>query len=260
MHLLTRFVPWPMSPIDHMHSMTHPFMMLEPEHEAPNIVTLLGGGPVDDETLWRALRHAPYLVAADGGANYALSHEIPVKHIVGDFDSLTNLQIWQDKGVNLVRLDEQESTDFEKCLYTIDARIYLCAGFLGRRLDHSLACLRTLVAYPDKSAILLGDGDITFLAPDDFTLDMKAGDSVSLFPFGAVQGVESMGLKWPIEGLEFSPSGQIGTSNEALGGKVRIKTKGRKMLLILPLTYLEAVIESLSSQADAPARPDRGQS
>ncbi len=246
-----------MSPIDQKYCMTHPFMMLEPEHEAPNTVTLLGGGPVDDETLWRALRLAPYLVAADGGANYAHAHEIPVKHIVGDFDSLTNFEIWQDKGVNLVRLDEQDSTDFEKCLYSIEAQTYLCVGFLGRRLDHSLACLRTLVAYPEKSAILLGDGDITFLAPDDFTLHMEAGDPVSLFPMGEVQGVGSTGLKWPIEGLAFSPSGQIGTSNEALGGEMRISTKGQKMLLILPLKYLEAAIESLSSQAGALSRPDR---
>ena len=239
--------------------MTHPFVMSEPEHKVPNIVTLLGGGPVDDETLRRVLRLAPYLVAADGGANYAHAHKIPVKHIVGDFDSLTSLQIWQDKGVNLVRLDEQDSTDFEKCLYTIDAKVYLCAGFLGRRLDHSLACLRSLVTYPDKSAILIGESDITLCCPEDFSLDMRAGDIVSLFPMGDVLGVGSEGLKWPINGLEFTPSGQIGTSNEALGGPMKIRLNGKKMLLILPLRYLEAVIETFVSPTVFPAKPDKDQ-
>lgn len=229
-------------------------MMSEPEHTVPDIVTLLGGGPVDHDTLRRALRQAPYLVAADGGANYAHTHKIPVKHIVGDFDSLTNLQIWQDKGVNLVHLDEQESTDFEKCLYAIESQMYLCVGFLGRRLDHSLACLRTLVAYPRKNVILLGDGDLTIRCPAEFCIEMQAGDPVSLFPLGKVRGRGSDGLKWPIDGLNFSPSGQIGTSNEATGGPMRIKVEGEEMLLILPLNCLDAVIARLSSPAGAPAR------
>jgi len=220
--------------------------MSDPNNTRPNIVTLLGGGPVDPEALRRVLRLAPYLVAADGGANYAHTHKIPVKHIVGDFDSLTNFEIWQDKGVNLVALDEQDSTDFEKCLYSIKSEVYLCAGFLGGRLDHSLSCLRTLVAYPERRAILIGDGDFTFRCPEDFALEMDAEDRVSLFPMGAVEGVGSDGLKWPIEGLKFSPSGQIGTSNAALGGRMRVQLRGEKMLIILPLKYLEAVVERVS--------------
>lgn len=226
--------------------MTHPFMMIDPIHTGQNIVTLLGGGPVDMEQLRRVMRLAPYLVAADGGANYAHAHKIPVKHIVGDFDSLTNFEIWQDKGVNLVRLDEQDSTDFEKCLYTVKSRVYLCTGFLGRRLDHSLSCLRTLVAYPQKRAILVGDGDIVFRCPEAFEIEMEAGQTVSLFPLGEVEGLGSDGLRWSIEGLQFSPSGQIGTSNQALGGRMRVQLRGEKMLLILPVSCLEPVIEALS--------------
>ncbi len=208
------------------------------------------------EQLQRVMRFAPYVVAADGGANYAHAHKIPVKHIVGDFDSLTNFQIWQDKGVNLVHLDEQESTDFEKCLYTVEADLYLCVGFLGRRLDHSLACLRSLVAYREKRAILIGDGDVTFRCPDEFEIEMAAGDPVSLFPMGEVAGIGSDGLRWPIEGLNFSPSGQIGTSNAALGGPMRVKIAG-PMLMILPVKYLETVSDLLAAPTGVPEKQDK---
>ena len=225
--------------------MAHPYVMSELKNTKPNIVTLLGGGPINYEQLQRIMCIAPNLIAADGGADYAHVHEIPVTQIVGDFDSITTLQIWQEKGVNLVQLHEQESTDFEKCLYTVQADVYLGLGFLGGRLDHTLACLRSLVAYPEKKVFLIGEEDFTILCPERFSLEMEAGDPVSLFPMGEVSGLGSTGLKWSLKGLEFSPSGQIGTSNEALGGKVKIELQGRKMLLILPLRYLEAVLDQL---------------
>ena len=227
--------------------MAHPYVMPKLQNTKPNIVTLLGGGAVNIEQLQRIMCIAPDLIAADGGADYAHIHEIPVTQIVGDFDSLTTLQIWQEKGVNLVQLDEQESTDFEKCLYSVAADIYLGVGFFGGRLDHTLASLRSLAAYPEKKVLLIGAEDFTILCPERFSLEMEAGDPVSLFPMGEVSGLGSSGLKWPIKGLNFSPSGQIGTSNEALGGQMTIELKGQKMLLILSLRYLEAVIDQLSS-------------
>jgi len=225
--------------------MTHLYLMSDTQQNAYDIVTLLGGGPVDAEDLKRLIRLAPDLVAADGGANYAHAHKIPVKHIVGDFDSLTNEQYWRNSGVNLTQVDEQNSTDFEKCLYTIEAEIYLCIGFLGRMLDHSLACLRTLAAYPDRKVILVGEEEVVFLSPLNFRIDLPAGTRVSLFPMGDVRGEFSDGLKWSIEGLEFSPAGQIGTSNEAAGGELQLKFSDAKMLILLPKAFLEPVIEAL---------------
>lgn len=221
---------------------------------AYHTVTLLGGGPVDTDDLSRVLRLAPDLVAADGGAKHAHTHKIPVKHIVGDFDSLTNVQYWRNSGVNLIELDEQESTDFEKCLYSIEAGVYVGLGFLGERLDHTLACLRTLAAYPEKRVILMGEAEVAFLSPLKFAIEIDAGDRVSLFPMGEVMGLSSKGLRWTIEGLAFSPSGQIGTSNESVGGVVEMQFSERLMVAILPKYYLERVFDCLLGLADAPAR------
>lgn len=223
--------------------------MSDIEQYAYDTVTLLGGGSVDPDDLAQLLHVAPTLVAADGGANYAHAHKIPVKHIVGDFDSVTNLENWRKSGAILTQIDEQNSTDFEKCLTTIRAETYLCAGFLGKRLDHALACLRSLAAFPEKRILLLSDEDVVMHCPCNFKLELPEGTRVSLFPMGPVEAIRSKGLKWPIDGLKFEPSGMIGTSNEALGGEVHIELASHKMLILLPKAYWKL---ALSALADAP--------
>ena len=51
-------------------------------------VTLVGGGHLGLEDLNEALRHAPVLVAADGGAGAALEQGHVPEAVIGDFDSL----------------------------------------------------------------------------------------------------------------------------------------------------------------------------
>lgn len=219
--------------------------MRDDQYIAEHSVTLLGGGPVNPELLDRALRIAPELVAADGGANHAHALKKPVTHIVGDFDSLANEQIWHNSGVNLTRLDEQQTTDFEKCLYSIVSDLYLGVGFIGGRLDHTLACMATLAKLDRQSVILLDEHDIVFRCPDRLRLKMDAGSRVSVFPMSEVRNMSSKGLKWPLDDLEFAPNDAVGTSNEALGGELDVSVGSGALLVILPLAYLEAVIQAL---------------
>ena len=53
----------------------------------------------------------------------------------------------------------------------------------------------------------------------------------------------AQGLKWPLEGPEFTPSGRIGTSNETTG-PVLLQTEG-PMLLILPRAHLGILTRAL---------------
>ena len=48
--------------------------MNQPIVESPDAVTLIAGGPCTARDLALALRHAPVLVAADGGADRALGY------------------------------------------------------------------------------------------------------------------------------------------------------------------------------------------
>jgi thiamine pyrophosphokinase len=209
-------------------------------------VTLVGGGQVNPEALNTALRLAPILVAADGGAGRALGVGRVPDFVIGDLDSLDPSSIAQIPQKSLHRICEQDSTDFDKCLRSIDAPLVLATGFTGGRLDHELAVYNALVRHHARRCIVTGETDLCFVVPQTgFAIGLPEGARVSLFPMGPVR-VSASGLRWNFRGLEMAPDGAVGTSNAATGGMVRIGASVPKLLMILPVGYLEPVMKALT--------------
>lgn len=211
--------------------------------ESQGGITLIGGGPVSRPTLDLALRHAPHLVAADGGADQALRLGRTPAAVFGDMDSLSDAARLQ-LGDRIRPITEQEHTDFDKALRHIQAPYVLGVGFTGGRLDHSLAVLNGLTRHPDRRCLLVSGSEVIFLAPPHMTLRLVVGSRLSLFPLGEVEG-QSHGLHWPIGGLKFAPDGQIGTSNRVSEPEVSLRFSQPKMLVILPRRALPAVLAAL---------------
>lgn len=211
-------------------------------HESETI-TLIGGADVAPDLLSRALALAPKVVAADGGADTAIANGVIPSAIIGDFDSISDSAQKALPDSCLHKIEEQDSTDFDKCLRNISAPLIIGVGFSGERLDHQLAAYNTLVRHPHQRCILLGSKELVFLAPPSLWLPLNACCTVSLFPMGAVEGV-SDGLRWPISGLNFAPDGRVSTSNEATG-PVHLSMTAPKMLVILPQQILELAVSAL---------------
>lgn len=207
-------------------------------------VTLIGGAKVSRNMMDCALRLAPYLVAADGGADTALAHGQMPKAVIGDMDSISRGAASQIASATQHRIEEQDTTDFDKCLRNIRAPLIIGLGFAGDRLHHQLAAFNTLVRHPHQHCLLLGETDLAFLAPPSVVLEAEAGCDLSLFPLGAVEGV-SEGLTWPINGLNFAPDGRVGTSNRVSDNPVRLNMTAPKMMVILPETMLESAVRAL---------------
>ena len=207
-------------------------------------VTLLGAGPVTPGGVEEILKIAPGLVAADGGAATALEIGHLPDLVIGDFDSLPHFAGETLPSERLLHVPDQDTTDFEKCLSRIAAPLILALGFTGGRADHELAVYNALVRTNSAPCIVLGEHDLTFRAPRKITLDLAQGHRLSLFPMGLVRGV-STGLRWPIEGIEFSPDGRIGTSNIATG-PVTLEFDTERMLLIMPRAGLTAAMDGLT--------------
>lgn len=207
-------------------------------------LTLLGGAKTQLKHVNQALRSAPTLVAADGGADTALAaRHMPVA-VIGDMDSISDAARAQIPAERLHHIPEQNSTDFAKCLRSIEAPAILAVGFAGGRLDHQLAACTTLVNFPDQVVILLTQEDVCFLAPLKLRLDLAAGTRVSLYPMGPVKG-RSTGLTYPIDGLTLSPATRVGTSNKA-DGPVELEFESRDMLVLLPRDQLDIALRSLT--------------
>ena len=207
-------------------------------------VTLVGAGPIDPRHLEAALAIAPVAVAADGGGDLALPGGRRFRAVIGDMDSLADPERLRAAGVPVHPIPEQETTDLEKCLYSVEAPLFVGLGFLGGRIDHHLAAMNALVKFARVPVVLVGGEDLCFLCPPELAIDLAAGTRVSLFPMGPVRG-RSEGLLWPIDGLAFDPTGRIGTSNAATGGVVRIEFDAPRMLVILPVDLLEPVVDRL---------------
>ena len=204
-------------------------------------VTLIGGAAIRSEDLSDALAAAPTLVAADSGADAALAAGLEPVLVVGDMDSIrpeTRARL----GARIHEIAEQDTTDFDKVLRSVEAPLMMGVGFLGARLDHELAAMAVL-ARSSRRCVLIGPHDVVFAAPQAVTLDLTPGTRVSLFPMRPVTG-RSEGLRWPLDGIDFAPDGWTGTSNQAIG-RFRMWFDGPGMLVVLPRECLDDVVAAL---------------
>ncbi|MEX0285625.1 MAG: thiamine diphosphokinase [Paracoccaceae bacterium] len=216
-------------------------------------VTLVGGGEASVADLHAALALAPRLVAADGGAALPLQERLMPEAVIGDLDSLSDLDRGRIAADRLFHIAEQDSTDFEKALGNISAPVILGVGFLGARVDHQLAAFHSLLSFAHRACVLLGAEELVFLAPPQIALDLEAGNTVSLFPLRRVTG-RSTGLEWPIDDLVFEPGVQSGTSNRATG-PVMLEVDQPGLLVIVPRAALGQVTQALAASAGAGRGP-----
>ena len=170
-------------------------------------------------------------------------------------DSLADPERLRAAGVPLHPIAEQETTDLEKCLYSVEAPLFIGLGFLGGRIDHHLAAMNALVKFADVPVVLVGGDDLCFLCPAELAIDLARRHPGVAVPDGAGPRALSKGLRWPVDGLAFDPLGRIGTSNAATGGPVRLGFDAPRMLVILPAGLLGPVVDRLRGALRLRPRP-----
>ncbi|MEM9782341.1 MAG: thiamine diphosphokinase [Pseudomonadota bacterium] len=224
-------------------------------------VLLVGGGALEAQILTRgiaALGGAPPIIAADGAADRLRELGRMPSLIIGDLDSLKDPAAWPPRGVPVVHIREQDSTDFEKCLMATAAPLYLGVGFTGGRLDHGLAVLNTMATRPSKRVVLLSAHETVMHLPagHPVSLAVGAGAPVSLFPLRTVEPGPCHGLTWPLDGLTLAPGamegGVIGTSNRAEVETVSLTMAQDGVLLLAPPESLDAVLAAAWPASGAP--------
>ena len=203
-------------------------------------VVFLGGGHASAADLADALTICGKLVAVDGGLVTAQTAGRMPDAVIGDMDSAPPEALARVPIARQHQVSEQQSTDFDKALRSVAAPVVVGLGFCGGRVDHQLAAFHTLLVHADRPCILVGADEVIVMAPPQVSLEMVAGEVVSLFPMLPVQG-RSTGLEWPIDGLAFDPARFVGTSNRATG-EVTLMMDTPGMLLIVPKRYLRPLV------------------
>ena len=214
---------------------------------APGPITLVGGAPLAPGLLEQARGIAPEFHAADGGADALLAAGIEPRSVIGDLDSLSPAARAR-LGDRVVHDPCQDTTDLEKCLSRLRAPLILGLGFVGGRVDHTLAALGALPGAPGP-VLLLGAEDVVMALGGALEMDPAPGTRISLMPLAPVR-VASEGLRWGTD-LVLSPTGRTGASNAALG-RVRLSPEGPGALLVMERAALASLLA-----ASGPGAPSR---
>jgi thiamine pyrophosphokinase len=215
------------------------------------LLVIVGGGTVDLDLLRDLYLSGAHLVGADGGADQIVAAGLRPEAIIGDFDSLKNVDEWLGR-TRLVRIPEQDTTDFEKALYSTSAPVTIALGMTGKRFDHTLAALDAVTKYAkDRVIILVDEADIAMGLVGPFSFEVAPRERVSVHPLLPMRFKRSVGLKYPLDSVRLAPGERTGTSNEAVDGPFRIEPEGRARpwLLVLDRKYLFGVAAAATAMA-----------
>lgn len=205
------------------------------------LLVIVGGGVVDHELLRDLYLSGGHLVGADGGADRIVAAGLVPEAIIGDLDSLSNVDSWLGR-TRLMRIAEQDTTDFEKALYSTWAPVTVALGMTGKRFDHTLAALDAVTRHArDRAIILVDEADLAMARSGSFSFEVAPRERVSVHPLAPIRFRRSVGLRYPLDGLRLAPGERTGTSNEAVDGPFRIDPDPRSRapwLLILDRKHL----------------------
>lgn len=187
-------------------------------------------------------------IAADGALALlkiiAIEYKIPLQslyphYLVGDLDSIneSELGIFQQAGGMVIRDNNQDTTDFEKCLHlytqlpvSSDEWLLVYGAMGGIRLDHAMAALQPLFANANvrvkliqgpAHAMVIPVGDTIMHIHDETLLRMKCG----LFPIIGPTLVTTNGLKWNLNNTSLEYGKMVSVSNEIIASSIMISTE-----------------------------------
>jgi thiamine pyrophosphokinase len=189
----------------------------------------------------RLLRADDTIVCADGGSRHAFALGLTPQALIGDLDSVSDAerQRIEAAGIEVLRYPhDKDQTDLELSLqYALKQKpsSILIVAALGNRLDHTLGNLAILTC-PRLAALdcRLDDGlEEAFFCRSRSDVHGAPGDIVSLIPWGgAVAGVRTEGLRWPLLGETLYTETSRGISNEMLSEAAKIQLDSGLLLVV----------------------------
>ena len=177
------------------------------------------------------------IICVDGGANNLIKTKIKPDIIIGDLDSIKKktLKYFKKKGSEIIKIVEQETTDFEKSLlYCLEKNLdnIIIFGAISRRPDHTLNNFSVLKRYYNKLDIKIIDKQFEiFFLRKKIEFNYKVNNVISLMALPVAKGITTEGLQYKLnnEDLEFGV--REGTLNNAVSEKISISFSSGDLLL-----------------------------
>ncbi len=178
------------------------------------------------------------VIAADGGLSYLKEFGIAPDVVIGDFDSLG----YVPKGKNVIKLNtRKDDTDMlSAAKYGLSegyGEIHIYCG-TGGRIDHTVANIQLLTYLANKSAqgyLYDKDSVLTVIRNGEISFGEDMSGYVSVFSVSDVsREVYIENLKYELSNAVLTSDFSIGTSNEFIGKRGRIKVGDGALLIVSP--------------------------
>ena len=205
-------------------------------------VVIFAGGTVQPGSLVDlALANANLIIAADSGAEAALSYGHVPDFVLDYFDSLTiSVTELEAKGSQLIRANvEKDETDTELAVQVAleqgATEITLLGAIGGARFDHTMANI-LLLADIETVPMRIIDGPMAcwlVRGPGRTTISGQRGDLLSLFPLtGDAKGIRSHNLYYPLKGETLRFGKPRGVSNELTNEHAEVSLESGLLLVM----------------------------
>jgi thiamine pyrophosphokinase len=207
------------------------------QYVKPEIILCLNG-VLPTKSFFANFSTSTLVIAADGAAIQLRKYNIVPHSIIGDLDSISKeLAFWKTTETIIYEVQDQNSTDFEKCLEYIerfDKRRILVCGFSGGNLDHTFNNWSIVYRYFERYNLCINDEDSCAVSiTQDIVFDSTEGDLISLIPQPRAT-LSTAGLQWNLTHEVLEMGKREGARNRAEGTQVMIKVHDGAILLFLP--------------------------
>jgi thiamine pyrophosphokinase len=200
---------------------------------------IANGASCNEELLGQLLEWSPLVVVLDSAIERVIDLNIKVDVVLGDFDRDFNPYelLKSQYPIEIVHTPDQNKTDLEKAFdYLIERKIPAVnvVWATGKRADHTITNLTTIVRYRDLLKIVILDNHSkVFVLPKKFEKWYPADTIISLIPIGHVSGIHSENLFYPLKDDSLTIGYRTGSSNHVVqDGIVKIEHEEGDLLLM----------------------------
>lgn len=175
-----------------------------------------------------------YLICADGGLILAEKWGLKPNLVLGDGDSYG-----RDFPPDLAAINfqtEKDATDSELAIQKaleLGATKITLIGFLGGRLDHTLANLFFITALKTVKFCFKEEWGEVYLAEKTTEILGQKGEVISLIPLTeSVEGISTVDLKYPLVNETLFKNQTRGISNILVKDKALVRKKRGELLIV----------------------------
>jgi len=180
---------------------------------------IANGADCNQELLGQLLEWSPIVIVLDSAISRVLELGIKVDVLLGDFDRDFDANYYKEiqYPLEIVHTPDQNKTDLEKAFdYLVERNIPAVnvVWATGKRADHTITNITSIVKFREKLKIVLfDDHSKIFHLPKKYEKWYPKNTVISLIPIGAVHGIHSQNLFYPLENDSLTIGYRTGSSN-----------------------------------------------